>query len=128
MSKLVDVDNKENAKTNISKSKNKRPRTASKASKAHCLCRKPDDGSPMIRCEECKEWYVYHFRCVNLSARDAEDVQTYVCPSCHERTGLRTISEYLGSMQGDFASVLAYPCTSFTLHVSLPPCALCPHF
>ncbi|OBZ73643.1 Transcription factor bye1 [Grifola frondosa] len=47
----------------------------------------------MIYCGECKDWY--HFRCVQLSERDAEDIQLYICPTCHEKTGLRTISEYL---------------------------------
>ncbi|KZT09941.1 uncharacterized protein LAESUDRAFT_694467 [Laetiporus sulphureus 93-53] len=86
---------KENKRINDTKLKTKpRPRTASKASKVHCLCRKPDDGSPMIRCDECKGWY--HFRCVGLKESDAEDIQLYICPPCAERTGLRSIKEWEG--------------------------------
>ena len=29
---------------------------ARKGSKAYCLCREPDDGSPMIHCSSCKDW------------------------------------------------------------------------
>lgn len=64
----IQVENKENAKMNGGKAKGKaKPRTASKGSKVHCLCRKSDDGSPMIRCEECKEWCVKasYFACSN---------------------------------------------------------------
>ncbi|GBE86451.1 Transcription factor bye1 [Sparassis crispa] len=48
----------------------------------------------MIHCSECKEWY--HFRCVQLSERDAEDIELYTCPPCHDKTGLRTIMEWEG--------------------------------
>jgi len=88
---LIEPGDKENTKLSGSKVKGK-ARPGSKAFKMHCLCRKPDDGSPMIRCEECKKWY--HFRCIKLEERDAEDIQTYICPPCHDETGLRTISEY----------------------------------
>ncbi|RPD64235.1 hypothetical protein L227DRAFT_571804 [Lentinus tigrinus ALCF2SS1-6] len=46
----------------------------------------------MIHCSTCKDWY--HFRCVELSERDAEDIRRYVCPSCHQKTGERTIKEW----------------------------------
>ena len=56
----------------------------------------------------------YHFRCIDLSEGDAEEIresspillwrlaqahpvfhsESYVCPACHEKTGARTISEY----------------------------------
>ncbi|GJE91188.1 hypothetical protein PsYK624_073370 [Phanerochaete sordida] len=67
---------------------------AGKAHKLYCSCRQPDDGSPMILCSECKE--MYHFKCVDLDERDAEDIQLFVCPSCHEKTGLQTVMDWEG--------------------------------
>ncbi|KAI1793537.1 hypothetical protein LXA43DRAFT_1001195 [Ganoderma leucocontextum] len=83
-------DKKENVNMNGSSGKAK---TAKKGAKTYCLCKNADDGSPMIHCSSCKDWY--HFRCIDLSERDAEEIQAYVCSSCHEKTGARTISEYL---------------------------------
>lgn len=55
----------------------------------------------------------YHFTCVDLSENDAEDISEslhaparfchnspcvsglYICPSCHQKTGLCTVSKYL---------------------------------
>ncbi len=45
-----------------------------------CLCNRPDDGSFMIQCDHCKEWY--HGRCVNLTDTDAGTIDTYTCPQC----------------------------------------------
>ena len=49
------TENKENVKLNGSKAK---ARVKSRAGKVYCTCRKGDDGSPMILCAECNEWYV----------------------------------------------------------------------
>ncbi|KAI0708842.1 hypothetical protein C8T65DRAFT_649641 [Cerioporus squamosus] len=70
----VHADEKENVKMNGIQSKG---RVTRKSSKAYCLCKKPDDGSPMIHCSACKDWY--HFRCVELSERDAEEILSYTC-------------------------------------------------
>ncbi|OSD02932.1 hypothetical protein PYCCODRAFT_1434818 [Trametes coccinea BRFM310] len=48
----------------------------------------------MIRCASCKDWF--HFRCVELSEKDAEEIQLYICPPCHQKTGARTIKEWEG--------------------------------
>ncbi|PCH44335.1 hypothetical protein WOLCODRAFT_133175 [Wolfiporia cocos MD-104 SS10] len=111
---VVPPEHTDNAKVNGVKKGKTKPRATSKASKVHCLCRRPDDGSPMIRCDDCKEWSVsicflcpgsprsdeavhrYHFRCVKLEERDAEEIQTYICAPCHKKTGLRTIREWEG--------------------------------
>ncbi|CCM01815.1 uncharacterized protein FIBRA_03883 [Fibroporia radiculosa] len=87
----TELDNKENTKipATVAKGKSK-PRVASKASQVHCSCRKPDDGSPMIRCEECKEWY--HFRCIDLSDRDAEDILEWEGVDGMEQVGERSVS------------------------------------
>ncbi|KAJ3526469.1 hypothetical protein NM688_g8259 [Phlebia brevispora] len=86
--------------------------------KVYCSCKQPDDGSPMILCSECKEWY--HFRCLNLDERDAEDIRLFVCPSCHDKTGLRSVSEYRLS----FTVVVQFwlsPCRSLVALRVAPP-------
>lgn len=42
-------------------------------------CNKPDDGSPMIGCDECDDWY--HWPCVGLQAAPPED-QSWFCVKC----------------------------------------------
>ncbi|KAI0350712.1 hypothetical protein OH77DRAFT_1412629 [Trametes cingulata] len=71
-----------------------RSRVTRKGSKTYCICNKPNDGSPMIHCASCKDWF--HFRCVELSEKDAEEIQLYICPPCHQKTGARTIKEWEG--------------------------------
>ena len=48
----------------------------------YCICRQGNDGSPMICCSHCGEWY--HFRCVGLSKRAADQIQEYVCDECNK--------------------------------------------
>ncbi|KAI0766609.1 hypothetical protein BD413DRAFT_147774 [Trametes elegans] len=48
-------DEKENGKVNGSSG---RSRVTRKSSKTYCVCKKPDDGSPMIHCAGCKDWCV----------------------------------------------------------------------
>ena len=50
-------------------------------SQVFCLCRKPDDHTWMIGCEAgCDEWF--HGRCVNLSEKDGQLIDRYIC-GCH---------------------------------------------
>ncbi|XP_047660314.1 transcription initiation factor TFIID subunit 3 isoform X2 [Tachysurus fulvidraco] len=42
-------------------------------------CNKPDDGSPMIGCDECDDWY--HWLCVGISTAPPED-QPWYCVKC----------------------------------------------
>lgn len=49
----------------------------------YCLCRKGNDGSPMICCSLCGEWY--HFKCVGLNQRSASKIREYVCESCSKQ-------------------------------------------
>lgn len=56
-----------------------------------CSCRGVDEGTPMVQCGNCDEWY--HFRCVNLNEDDASEIMVYVCPACQEKTGWRTVSK-----------------------------------
>ena len=46
----------------------------------YCLCGGPDDGSFMIQCHECREWF--HGRCVNLTPELAKAIDDYECPQC----------------------------------------------
>uniref|UniRef100_H0XHI2 Transcription initiation factor TFIID subunit 3 n=1 Tax=Otolemur garnettii TaxID=30611 RepID=H0XHI2_OTOGA len=42
-------------------------------------CNKPDDGSPMIGCDNCSDWY--HWPCVGITAAPPEEVQWF-CLKC----------------------------------------------
>lgn len=42
-------------------------------------CNKPDDGSPMIGCDDCDDWY--HWPCVGIMAAPPEEMQWF-CPKC----------------------------------------------
>ena len=49
-------------KPNVATKSNNKPRSSrSRAPKAYCLCRKPDDKSPMILCSQCNEWCAHWF-------------------------------------------------------------------
>ncbi|KAK3105395.1 hypothetical protein FSP39_024200 [Pinctada imbricata] len=45
-----------------------------------CLCRGPDDGTLMIQCEECREWY--HGACVGIDEVSVKTIDLYLCPDC----------------------------------------------
>uniref|UniRef100_A0A8C6T5T9 Transcription initiation factor TFIID subunit 3 n=1 Tax=Neogobius melanostomus TaxID=47308 RepID=A0A8C6T5T9_9GOBI len=45
-------------------------------------CNKPDDGSPMIGCDDCDDWY--HWPCVGLVAAPPED-QPWFCIKCSSK-------------------------------------------
>ncbi|XP_028287672.1 transcription initiation factor TFIID subunit 3 [Parambassis ranga] len=45
-------------------------------------CNKPDDGSPMIGCDDCDDWY--HWPCVGLHAAPPED-QPWFCNKCSSK-------------------------------------------
>jgi hypothetical protein len=60
----------------------------------YCLCRGVDDGSDMVECDRCKDWY--HYYCVGIvlgkkrkslaASIGSEDAQ-YVCMGCCTLTG-----------------------------------------
>ncbi|KAI0788754.1 hypothetical protein C8Q75DRAFT_767793 [Abortiporus biennis] len=89
---------KENSNLNGSSSKTttrkKGATSKARAPKVYCTCRGSNDGSPMILCSGCNEWY--HFRCIDLAEKDAEEIQLYVCPACSEKTGLHSVMEWEG--------------------------------
>lgn len=45
-------------------------------------CNKPDDGSPMIGCDDCDDWY--HWPCVGVIAAPPED-QSWFCVKCSSK-------------------------------------------
>lgn len=46
----------------------------------YCVCRQKDDGTFMICCDECSDWF--HGKCVGILERDAKFVDNFVCPNC----------------------------------------------
>ena len=45
-----------------------------------CVCRKGDDGSLMIQCDECLEWY--HGSCVGIDENEARRIDQCSCCVC----------------------------------------------
>ncbi|KAL0065796.1 Transcription factor bye1 [Marasmius tenuissimus] len=54
-----------------------------------CSCKKGDDGTPMVYCVECKNWY--HFACVSLDEKTAEEIMNW--------EGADAVEEATGSSQ-----------------------------
>ncbi|KAK0522125.1 Transcription factor bye1 [Tilletia horrida] len=46
----------------------------------YCICKKRDDGSPMVECSECEDWF--HLKCVGLTKRAVDRLASYTCPTC----------------------------------------------
>ena len=45
-----------------------------------CICRLPDDGSLMVQCDDCLEWF--HGSCVGVDKKKAQSIKHYYCPNC----------------------------------------------
>lgn len=43
-------------------------KASKRGAKTYCLCKKVDDGSPMIHCSSCKDWYAL-LSCCSASFR-----------------------------------------------------------
>ncbi|KAJ7180665.1 hypothetical protein C8R46DRAFT_1070186 [Mycena filopes] len=89
-----DIENDKPKLAQKAKSTSKPKRAKSPTPAIYCLCRKGDDGTPMVNCGECDEWY--HFHCISLSEDTADDINVYVCPACTEKTGRRTVMLWEG--------------------------------
>jgi hypothetical protein len=57
----------------------------------YCVCRNVDNGSFMIECGRCKDWYDisltcsrFHGYCIGVDEKAVEDIETYFCPECSE--------------------------------------------
>ena len=52
----------------------------------YCTCRRPDDGSKMVCCDECEEWF--HLRCTDLE-EPPEEAEDWFCKKCVKRIAKR---------------------------------------
>jgi len=66
----------------------------------YCLCRGPDNGSPMICCDTCNDWF--HLRCVKISVKAARTVDKYVCPNCSPNLSPNSGNQSTKSMENEF--------------------------
>ncbi|KAH3710291.1 hypothetical protein DPMN_069766 [Dreissena polymorpha] len=46
----------------------------------YCMCMGIDDGSFMIACDVCEDWF--HGRCVGVKEEQGEEIDLYTCPWC----------------------------------------------
>eukprot|EP01084_Bolivina_argentea_P128697 227436_1 len=46
----------------------------------YCICRGIDDGTEMVECYKCKEWF--HYRCLKISPTDTLYADQWRCPVC----------------------------------------------
>jgi hypothetical protein len=46
----------------------------------YCICRGYDDGTFMLACDTCDEWY--HGRCVGVNRQQVTQLEKYVCFAC----------------------------------------------
>jgi Transcription factor S-II (TFIIS), central domain/PHD-finger len=58
-----------------------------------CICQGPDDGTPMVACDSCDEWY--HLSCIGVDYNRAKEISEYVCMMC------QTKQENAGAGKGD---------------------------
>jgi len=63
----------------------KKPLQITKKTDVYCLCRRENDGTFMIGCDYCDEWY--HPYCLKISNEKAFELgrQTWACPKCSIR-------------------------------------------
>ncbi|KAJ8303770.1 hypothetical protein KUTeg_018693 [Tegillarca granosa] len=64
--------------------------------KLFCVCRRPDDGKFMIRCDKCKEWF--HGSCVGVTSEEGAEIDEYICKDCQ--------SSVVGDVSGGSSVVL----------------------
>merc|ERR1711994_135362 len=58
-------------------------------------CGKQDDGSPMIGCDSCDDWY--HWVCVNIHQEPADE--DWFCPRCRARkSGAFRLNEVISQL------------------------------
>ena len=49
----------------------------------YCFCKGPDDGSFMIQCDGCDEWF--HGNCVGVTPGEGMLIDKYFCPFCKQK-------------------------------------------
>ncbi|KAJ3220153.1 PHD finger protein 3 [Dinochytrium kinnereticum] len=53
-----------------------------KGERVYCVCRKIDDGTLMIQCDSCWDWY--HGPCIDMTEQVAHNITSYECDECVE--------------------------------------------
>ncbi len=56
------------------------PENIYKGKEVYCICRKPDDGTFMVGCEDCNDWF--HGKCVGIKESEQGLLLRYICPNC----------------------------------------------
>ena len=46
-----------------------------------CTCRGGDNGTPMVQCDSCADWF--HCLCMGITLKEARAANTFVCPECN---------------------------------------------
>ena len=53
--------------------------------KVYCICKKADDGTWMVECDYCKDWF--HGDCVGLEQEMSDNLlDSYCCPTCENKS------------------------------------------
>ena len=50
---------------------------------AYCICNGPNDGSFMMACDFCDEWF--HGNCAGVTEKQGHKTDLYVCPECKRK-------------------------------------------
>ena len=58
-------------------------RELEKSEPVYCICRQENDGTFMVNCDECDDWF--HGTCVNITPAEAKKIPKYYCPECQAR-------------------------------------------
>ncbi|PRT53785.1 Set1 complex component spp1 [Wickerhamiella sorbophila] len=53
-----------------------------------CICKRPDDGSWMIACEKCDEWF--HGKCIGLTEAEGDLAVEFCCDSCSAKYNIQS--------------------------------------
>lgn len=57
----------------------------------YCLCKQPYDESQFyICCDKCQDWF--HGHCVNVSQKEADAIDEYVCPNCTQNDSANSVN------------------------------------
>uniref|UniRef100_A0A914E6M3 CXXC-type zinc finger protein 1 n=1 Tax=Acrobeloides nanus TaxID=290746 RepID=A0A914E6M3_9BILA len=57
--------------------------SGSSSNEVYCFCKSSDDNGYMICCDKCEVWY--HGRCIQITSKVGETIDTYYCKPCMEK-------------------------------------------
>jgi hypothetical protein len=66
-----------------------------------CICRQPENGAIMIRCDFCEMWY--HYSCIGLQDIKLLEKAQYKCIGCAVRDGL-----FAQTVQSNYCPVIPF--------------------